>query len=151
MNPSPPKLREIFVVAACIIHDGKVLATERSYGHDAGFDESGWWEFPGGKVEPREDPKQALKREIREELSADIAVGDPIATVVHDHPETRLHMTCFSCRLLSSIDLIEHLTARWLSPDELETVCWLPADESVLDAVRRLFIDVRVSPHSAVG
>ena len=128
-------LSDVTVVAACIIHEGKVLATERGYGNDAGFDESGWWEFPGGKVEPGENPQQALKREISEELSADIEVGDPIATVVHDYPETRLHMTCFSCHLLTPIDLIEHLKARWLSPDELKTVRWLPADESVLDAV----------------
>ena len=131
-----PEPREVAVVAACIIHEGRILATERSYGHDAGFDETGWWEFPGGKVEPGEDPRQGLKREIREELSADIEVGDPIVSVVHDYPETRLHMTCFMCRLLSPINLVEHLNARWLDPDELDTVRWLPADAEVLDRVR---------------
>jgi len=128
---------EVTIVAACIIHGGKVLATERSYGHGAGFDETGWWEFPGGKVEPGEDPHQGLKREIHEELSATIEVGDPIVTIVHDYPEMRLNMTCFLCRLLSPIDLVEHLNARWLGPDELDTVRWLPADVGVLDAVRR--------------
>ena len=124
------------MVAACIIHDGKVLATERGYGNDAGFDETGWWEFPGGKVESGETPRQALKREIREELSADIEVGDPIVAIVYDYPGMGLHMTCYSCHLLSPFDLVEHLNARWLGPDELDDVRWLPADERVLDAVR---------------
>ena len=134
------------VVAACIVDEGRVLATERGYGHDAGFDETGWWEFPGGKVEPGEEPRQALRREILEELSATIEVGEPIATVVHDYPETRLHMTCFLCRLLSPVDLAEHLAARWLGPDELGTVDWLPADEAVLDTVRRTMVGESISP-----
>ena len=140
-------LSDVTVVAACIIHEGKVLATERGYGNDAGFDETGWCEFPGGKVEPGEDPQQALKREISEELSADIEVVDPIATIVHDYPGMRLNMTCFSCCLLSSIGLIEHLAARWLGPDELDTVRWLPADESVLDAVRRTMLKEFANPY----
>ena len=88
---------------------------------------------PGGKVEPGESPRQALVREIREELEAEIAVGDLLATVEYDYPAFHLHMDCFFATVAEG-DLVlkEHEAARWLLPEELDSVPWLPADRSVI-------------------
>lgn len=117
-------MKEIKVVAA-VIHDGKqVFATQRGYG-----EYKGWWEFPGGKIEPGETPEEALKREIHEELTADIRVEEFIATVEYDYPEFHLSMDCFFCSLENgSLTLLEAEDATWLTKEEIYSVKWLPAD-----------------------
>ena len=128
----------VVVVAACIVDGGRVLAVQRGHGDDAGFDEAGWWEFPGGKVKSGEELSDALHREIAEELSATIEVLEPIATIDYDYPAMHLVMTCFHCALVSDFRLKEHRCARWLAADELDDVRWLPADVAALSAVGRL-------------
>jgi len=124
-------MKAIEVVAAIIIKDGKVFATQRGYGQWRG-----WWEFPGGKIEGGERPQEALVREIREELDAEIEVGDLLETVEWDYPDFHLTMHCFLCSLLSdSFHLNEHEAAAWLNPDTLQSVRWLPADEILLDRI----------------
>ena len=124
-------MKKIEVVAAIIIKNGKVFATQRGYGQW-----QGWWEFPGGKIEPGEYPKDALKREIREELDAEINVGDLLETVEWDYPEFHLTMHCFVCTLESeSMNLKEHEAATWLTEDNLKSVKWLPADLILLDKI----------------
>ena len=121
----------IQVVAAIIIRDGEVFATQRGYGEF-----KGWWEFPGGKIEPGECPQEALKREIKEELDADIAVGDLLDTVEWDYPTFHLTMHCYVCTLESeSLNLNEHSDAAWLTKDTLESVKWLPADLVLLEKI----------------
>ena len=121
-------MKTIEVVAAIIIKDGEVFATQRGYG-----EWKGWWEFPGGKIEPGETPQEALVREIREELDADISVGALLETVEWDYPTFHLTMHCYLCTLLSdSINLNEHQAAAWLTPQTLTTVKWLPADEGLV-------------------
>ena len=121
----------IQVVAAIIIRDGEVFATQRGYG-----EWKGWWEFPGGKIEPGECPQEALKREIKEELDADIAVGDLLDTVEWDYPTFHLTMHCYVCTLESeSLNLNEHSDAAWLTKDTLESVKWLPADLVLLEKI----------------
>ena len=128
-------MKTIEVAAAIIVKDGKVFATRRGYG-----EWRGWWEFPGGKIEVGECPDAALVREIREELDAEIEVGQLLDTVEWDYPDFHLTMHCFICRLLSdSLHLNEHEAAAWLSPEELDSVKWLPADEILLDNISRLF------------
>ena len=85
-------MKTIEVVAAVIIKDGKVFATQRGYGQW-----KDWWEFPGGKIEPGECPQEALVREIREELDAEIEVGGLLETVEWDYPDFHLTMHCFIC------------------------------------------------------
>lgn len=128
-------MKTIKVAAAVIKKNDKIFATQRGYGE---FKDG--WEFPGGKVEPGETAKQALIREIKEELDADICVGRLIDTVEYDYPAFHLSMDCFLCSLLSNeMILKEHEAARWLSKEELDSLEWLPADESLIDSLRGLF------------
>lgn len=123
--------RTIQVVAAIIIRNGEVFATQRGYG-----EWKGWWEFPGGKIEPGECPQEALKREIKEELDADIAVGDLLDTVEWDYPTFHLTMHCYVCTLESeSLNLNEHSDAAWLTKETLGSVQWLPADLALLEKI----------------
>lgn len=125
-------MKTIEVVAAIIIKDGEVFATQRGYG-----EWQGWWEFPGGKIEPGETTQEALVREIREELDADISVGALLETVEWDYPTFHLTMHCYLCTLLSaSLNLNEHQAAAWLTPQTLTTVKWLPADEGLIGRLR---------------
>lgn len=123
--------KHIEVVAAVIVRNGKVFATQRGYGEF-----KGWWEFPGGKIEAGECPQEALKREIREELNAEISVGDLLKTVEWDYPTFHLTMHCYLCALTSeSFHLNEHADATWLTRDTLHSVQWLPADVEVLEEI----------------
>ncbi|TCS82408.1 8-oxo-dGTP diphosphatase [Muricomes intestini] len=125
-------MKTVRVVAAIIETDGKIFATQRGYG-----DLKGGWEFPGGKIEAGETPQQALKREVMEELDAEVSVGDLIDTIEYDYPTFHLSMDCFWCKIISG-DLVlkEHEAAKWLSKDRLESVEWLPADITLIDAIR---------------
>lgn len=124
-------MKTIEVVAAIIIKDGQVFATQRGYGEF-----QGWWEFPGGKMEAGESAQAALKREIREELNAEIEVNELLETVEWDYPNFHLTMHCFICSLLSeSLHLNEHEAATWLTNKTLGSVKWLPADEILLDKI----------------
>ena len=127
-------MKQVEVVAA-IIRDGKgrVFATQRGYG-----DWKDWWEFPGGKTEPGETPEEALKREIREELSAEISADKFLCTVDYDYPAFHLTMHCFLCSLLSdAMHLNEHEAARWLRKEELNSIKWLPADRQILETIKK--------------
>ena len=125
-------LKHIEVVAAIIRKEGRIFATQRGYG-----EWKDWWEFPGGKMEPGETPEEALKREIREELSAEISVDALLCTVEYDYPKFRLTMHCYLCSLQSeALHLNEHEAARWLAADELDSVQWLPADLQILPKIR---------------
>lgn len=126
-------MRKIEVVAAVLVRDGRVFATQRGYGE---FKDK--WEFPGGKVEAGESREEALRREIREELDAEIAVGKLLCTVEYDYPAFHLTMHCYLCSVVSgTLVLKEHESARWLSADGLESVDWLPADIQVIPIIRK--------------
>ena len=125
-------MKQIEVVAAIIRKDDEIFATQRGYG-----DFKDWWEFPGGKMEVGETPEEALVREIREELSAEISVDEFLCTVEYDYPQFHLKMHCYLCLLLSeALHLNEHEAAKWLTKYEIRTVKWLPADLEVIEEVR---------------
>ena len=125
-------MKTIRVVAAVIRDGEKIFATMRGYG-----DFKGLWEFPGGKIEVGETPQKALIREIKEELDADIVVGDLIDTIEYDYPGFHLSMDCFICKIKKG-DLVlkEHEAAKWLTKETLHTVDWLPADVTLIDKIR---------------
>ena len=126
-------MKTIRVVAAIIRDGDRIFATQRGYG---AFKDG--WEFPGGKIEEGEAPQEAIVREIREELDAEIVVGDLLTTVEYDYPEFHLSMDCFWAKLESGakMKLLEHEAAKWLSYRELDTVGWLPADIEVVKAIK---------------
>ena len=125
-------MKTIKVVAAIITRDNKIFATQRGYG-----DFKDGWEFPGGKVEPGEKPEDAIVREIKEELGADIKVTGFLTTIEHDYPQFHLSMDCFWAELKdgSEMQLLEHEAAKWLAKDELDSVDWLPADVKVVEMI----------------
>ena len=125
-------MKHIEVVAAIIRKEDKIFATQRGYG-----EWKDWWEFPGGKMEVGETQEEALVREIREELSAEIMVDEFFCTVEYDYPQFHLTMHCYLCSLMTdSLHLNEHEAARWLSKDELDSVKWLPADVKVVELLK---------------
>lgn len=126
-------MRQVTVAAAFIV-DGsdRMLACRRSDGDQAGF-----WELPGGKVEPGETPEQACVREVREELSCDLESLWALEHVEHDYTDFHLSMDVFCARIAAGQEPVSsvHDELRWLSRDELMDVAWLPAD---VDLMRNL-------------
>ena len=129
-----PMHRKSIEVVVAIIRDeaGCVFSTQRGYG-----EWKDWWEFPGGKIEQGETPEQALRREIREELDVEIEVGELMRTIDYDYPAFHLTMHCFRCRLMGDVTLKEHEAARWLAPQKLTSVRWLPADEEIIAELQK--------------
>lgn len=125
---------KIVRVVAAVIRDGdRIFATARGYG-----EYKGWWEFPGGKIEVGETPEEALVREIHEELDTEIRVGELIDTIEYDYPTFHLSMDCFWVEVVAGrLVLKEAADARWLTRETLESVQWLPADQTIIDAIYR--------------
>ena len=126
--------KAVKVSAAVIVHDGRVLATQRSYGPHAGR-----WEFPGGKIEWGELPAEALARELSEEMPGEIKICSEYDVVEYTYPDFHISMNCFLCSCKpETIVFKEHSDARWLALDELDSVGWLPADTGVLEKIKPL-------------
>lgn len=126
-------MKTVRVVAAVIRDGDRIFATARGYG-----EYKGWWEFPGGKIEAGETPEEALVREIHEELDTEIRVGELIDTIEYDYPTFHLSMDCFWAEVIAGrLVLKEAEDARWLTKKTLESVQWLPADQTIIDAIYR--------------
>ena len=131
-------MKTVRVVAAVIKAKNEkgqpmILATQRGYG-----DYKDGWEFPGGKIEAGETPKEALKREIKEELDTVVQVGDLIDTIEYDYPTFHLSMDCFWSEIVEG-DLVlkEHEAARWLTKETIDEVDWLPADITLIEKLKQ--------------
>ena len=125
-------MKKIEVVAAIIQREGAYFATQRGYGEFEGM-----WEFPGGKIEPEETAESALKREIQEELGIDININKFLCTTEYDYTSFHLTMHCYLCSVASGeIELREHKSSRWLRPEELGSVEWLPADKEIVEKLK---------------
>lgn len=120
------------VVAAIVVRDGKILAAQRGYG-----ELQGGWEFPGGKIERGESREEALAREMKEELDAEISIDEFFRTVEYTYDDFHMTMHCYLCSIPDGhMELLEHSDARWLGKDEVDAVDWLPADVAVVDALK---------------
>ena len=120
-------MNQIEVSAAIIIKDNKIFITQRGYGEFKDM-----WEFPGGKIEPGETPEEALIREIKEELNADIHIKTKLTTIEYDYAKFHLTMHCFICELKNDhISLLEHEAAKFIYKSELNQYNFLPADEEL--------------------
>lgn len=134
------KNKIVEVVAAVIVKDGKILATQRGYGEFKGK-----WEFPGGKIEHDEFDEPALVREIKEELNADINIIDFLKTIQYDYPKFHLIMHTYICTLKNDVEFVKHDDKnmeyddmKWLDKTELESVDWLPADIEAVKEYKHL-------------
>ena len=128
-------MKKIVQVVASVIFDGNlILATQRGYGKFAGL-----WEFPGGKIEEGESDVQAVKREIREELTVEIEVGELLKTIEYDYPDFQLKMNCYKSKIVSGeIKLLEHLNCKWVGKDNIMDLEWLPADLEFVQELKEL-------------
>ncbi|MFF3907593.1 (deoxy)nucleoside triphosphate pyrophosphohydrolase [Streptomyces sp. NPDC001848] len=122
----------IVVVGAAVLDGGRLLAARRS----APPELAGRWELPGGKVEPGEIPEHALVRELREELGV---TAEPVARVPGEWPlKPGYVLRVWTARLLVGTPepLEDHDELRWLTPDQVWDVDWLPQDVAAVEAVR---------------
>jgi 8-oxo-dGTP diphosphatase len=119
----------LVVVAAVIEQKGRFLLTRRQAGvHLAGF-----WEFPGGKVQTEETHEAALRREMREELDSDVAVGDQIFEVVHDYPERSIALHFYRCTLLGVPRPLLGQEMAWVHREQLRDLPFPDADRELID------------------
>ena len=118
------------VGAAIIDNEGKVLCAQRGYGPLMGK-----WEFPGGKIEQGESDRDALKREIKEELDIDIEVYDLIDESYNEYKEFNVNLKVFKCRQINGVIRDnEHKSLEWKQPDELEDLDWAEADKPIAES-----------------
>lgn len=129
--------REVFVVAGAIIKDGKVFAAQRGNKGKTAFK----FEFPGGKIEPGETPKEALARELREELSINVEVHELITAIVDEYEDVILHIDTYRCSLISGTPtLSEHIALQWSNKEELDKLQFSPADKPTLEKIKNLYL-----------
>jgi 8-oxo-dGTP diphosphatase len=129
---SPKKY--LYVVCAIIEHGGKFLAAKRSHAQSHG----GFWEFPGGKIGPDEDPDTAIAREIKEETGGEIIVVSELDPVTFDYPDKTVLLIPLVCKTESAtFSALEHEELRWVDLQEAETLDWLPPDKELLQKYKK--------------
>lgn len=130
-------MKTLNVVAAIIKKENKILATKRGYGEFVNM-----WEFPGGKIEAGESQKEALIREIKEELDCTIKPTKFALNLEYQYPTFYLKMACFEAVITEGTPrLLEHNDARWLTREELDSVNWIPADLQIIDYLKKTMDD----------
>ena len=125
----------VLVAAAVVVEAGRVLLTQRKSGtHLAGA-----WEFPGGKVESDEDPRDALRRELIEEIGVEAIVGDIVEATFHRYAEKSVLLLFFEAKRAPGSPeprVIDVADVRWSEASELRDEDFPPADVAVLRKVR---------------
>lgn len=128
--------KQINVVGAILINEGKILCAQRGEEKSLAY----LWEFPGGKIETGETPRQALKRELSEELLIQVEVAEEIfETTTHNYDFGTVQLTTFICQLKQgSPILIEHIAIKWLEPSKLTSLDWAPADIPAVKKIQQI-------------
>jgi len=122
------EMKTVIVTAALIIEQGKILITQRKKDSSQGL----LWEFPGGKVKEREEPREALGRELKEELDVEVEVGMLFDAVFHSYPEYPILLLVYRCRIVKgSLKPIGCHDLRWVSLREVEKLAMPPADDPI--------------------
>lgn len=125
--------KRIEVVGAVLVEDGRVFAAKRGPGKSM----AGYWEFPGGKIEPGETPQAALARELREELGVDVIVGPFLVSSTHDLGTSVIELSTYMCQISSgNLTLTEHIQSRWITRSELNMLDWAPADLPTVELLK---------------
>ncbi|MCO5259764.1 MAG: (deoxy)nucleoside triphosphate pyrophosphohydrolase [Crocinitomicaceae bacterium] len=125
-------MKKVEVVAAILIHDEKILCAQRAENKLEYISRK--FEFPGGKIEEGETKKEALRRELEEELNINPKIKDLYITVVHQYPDFELTMHAFICDIdTKDITLNEHISSKWLKRNELLTLDWAAADVPIVN------------------
>lgn len=123
------------VVAALIWDGDRFMACQRPAHKARGL----LWEFVGGKVEPGETGAEALVRECREELAVTVAVRDVFMDVVHEYPDLTVHLVLYNATIAAGEpQLLEHNAIRWITVDEIDTLSFCPADETILKRLKQI-------------
>lgn len=127
----------IEVVAALLKDGDKLLICQRPVGKNLAL----YWEFVGGKIESGESAQEALKRECKEELAVDINVGDLFATITHEYEEFTVKIYFFNATLKEGerIKLLEHNDARWIDIGQIDEFEFCPADEEIVNKIKKEF------------
>jgi 8-oxo-dGTP diphosphatase len=130
MGPSSNPLREFTVVAAVIRdQEDRVLLTQRPTGRHMG----GLWEFPGGKIDDGEAPREALTRELDEELGIEIVVQRPLTFAVHEEPGLRILLLFFDARISGGEPRgQEGQAVEWVAVKDLPSYPTPPADAELI-------------------
>lgn len=124
------------VVAALIWDHDKFMICQRPAHKARGL----LWEFVGGKVEPGETKEQALIRECREELAVTLSVGEPFMEVTHEYPDVTVHLSLFHATILEGVpQKLEHHDIRWITPAEIPSYDFCPADVEILTKITEVY------------
>jgi 8-oxo-dGTP diphosphatase len=125
-------MKKIEVVAAIIYFDNKILCVQRPKNKLSYISEK--FEFPGGKIEQGETQKEALKRELMEELNIITDIKSLFLTVVHEYPDFELTMHSYICEVeTKELILHEHIGQEWLTIQELNKLDWAAADIPIVN------------------
>jgi 8-oxo-dGTP diphosphatase len=128
--------KHLEVVGAVILRSGAILCAQR--GSTSAL--PGMWEFPGGKIELGETPREALEREIVEELRCRVSVGEQVTVTTHEYDFATVELTTFYCELVEGTpQLSEHAAVLWLTPEVLDSLEWAPADMPAVEAIQAKF------------
>jgi 8-oxo-dGTP diphosphatase len=131
-------MKHLEVSAAILIYKDYLLCTQRGEGKYKYV--SFKYEFPGGKIEPGESPKEALMRELSEEMDVDIRTESMqfFYTVNHKYPDFEITMHSFICPMKSvAFNLKEHIDYKWMNIDNLDSLDWAPADIPIVRELKK--------------
>lgn len=132
-------MKDINVVGAILVRDQKILCAQRGGEKSLPY----LWEFPGGKIESGETPQEALKRELMEELKIEVSIAEDIFDrSAYEYDFGRVHLTTILCQLEGSEPILtEHVDIKWLTPSELLTLDWAPADIPAVEKLMQMTLE----------